>query len=232
MGRGRDFERGASPGCAGLRGGLRGGGKPLRRAPAAGPVAGGARVGRQGALLPRSGPARFPRRFHWSSRRQVGAILKPTGGPGRAAEGEGVRGDWLRLRRQLLSEPGAAAARSGADPPGTGEERRLQRVRSSAPRPRLPPTPSPLHFPFFVAGRGARSDRAPRPAFDAGRRRRRRRRGSGSGDESPALARGGAPLSHPPRPSAGLLPSPLCRGRRHELNLPPPRPGRGGAPRG
>ncbi|CAM4358675.1 unnamed protein product [Caretta caretta] len=58
-------------------------------------------------------PARLSRRFHWNSRRQLGAILKPTGRAGRAAEGEAARGDWLRLRRRLLSEPRAAAARSG-----------------------------------------------------------------------------------------------------------------------
>lgn len=94
-------------GLAGRRGEPRAAEPPLRGALPAGPVTGGSgrcprrggRAGRQGALLPRSGPARFPRRFHWSSRRQVGAILKPTGGPRRAAEGEGVRGDWLRLRR-------------------------------------------------------------------------------------------------------------------------------------
>ncbi|CAM4402838.1 unnamed protein product [Lepidochelys kempii] len=77
------------------------------------PVRGSARAGRQGALLLRPA-ARSPlSRFHWNSRRQLGAILKPTGRAGRATEGEAARGDWLRLRRRLLSEPRAAAARSG-----------------------------------------------------------------------------------------------------------------------
>lgn len=115
-------------GVAGCRGA--GGRPPLQRVLAARSAAGsfgrcprcGGCDGRQGALLPRSGPGLFPRRFHWSSQRQVGAILKSTGGPGRAAEGEGVRGDWLRLRRQLLSEPGAAAARSGPAWDQRGEE--------------------------------------------------------------------------------------------------------------
>lgn len=93
----------------------RGGAGAVRGARAGGAAAAAVLAGR-GRCCPaaaRLWARSLPPRFHWSSRRQVGAILKPTGGPGRAAEGEGVRGDWLRRRRQLLSEPGAAAARSG-----------------------------------------------------------------------------------------------------------------------
>lgn len=173
----------------------------------------------RGRCCPALAPVSFPGGSIGAARDKLAPFWSRQGDRGELRKGRGLEA--IGCGYGGSSSPSPEQRQRGADPPGTREERRLRRGKELSTLVAVTPTPSPLHFLFSVA-RGARSNELSVQLS--------KRKGSGEKDTLPAPRR--RPSSHPPRPFAGLHPSPfpmagvtnwICR-------PPPPLPGRGGAP--